>query len=275
MRILTCTLFIFLNGCAPSLIVIDKDYFIAPESKVTFIPVSPEVINGYNPKDVEKAFKTDNRGASKILVDSLNSILNSVMADSLVGAVFVKSTMWDSIRLSVSDDRYLRDFICKIGKDSVSMSLRIPRKEVFDTLNLASSVYFVVTSITFTRIKSSGSPGFWMMSSSNSYEIEKQQTTSASLYSSQVIQSPSFESIAYSPPTITPPTMMYMGGGGGSDNLTAKIRYAIWDHHINKAIAYGEFEASHGIFFKVTDNSWTSLFKNIALLLISNSPFKK
>ena len=217
MRFITYTFLIFLGGCSSSLLFIDKEYLIRPETKVTFIPVSHDVFKGYNPKEVEKAFKSDNRGASKILVDNLNSVINKVLADSLVEVEFIGPSMWNSLQISVFDDKYLRDFICKIGDDSVVMALRIPREDVFDTLNLATSVYFVITSVDFSNNRSKRC-GPW---------------------------------------------------------TSAKVRYAIWDNHIHRAIVYGEIEANQASVFEVGSNSWNNLFTIIAPLLISNSPFNK
>jgi hypothetical protein len=157
MKIAAVLILIFCLKCTPNRhIFIAETYSPRLNSNVAFIPLTREEIILHSPKQIEEAFKEDRRGASRIITDTGNTQIKKALADSLKGVTFSFSTRIDSLGLSVQDDRYFKDALRKVGKDSIPIAFRIPRKTIFDSLDPGNDVYFIITSIQFEKYPNAG-----------------------------------------------------------------------------------------------------------------------
>jgi hypothetical protein len=254
-------------------VYIDKHYTPNPNAKAVLIPIAPDIIDVYKPKAVENEFKEDKRGATTMIADSLNVKIKNILADSLQGISFSSINKFDTLQLQIHDDRYFKEITRKIGKDSIVMVFRIPRKNVFDSLDPSNTVYFIITSIKIERNMNAGTPGHWMMNSQPPSDEAYVSNAYSSSFSMVSFGNSGGSISSFTPPPPPSMPMQYMPGTGGSDELSAQIRFAIWDKKLDETVCYGELDVSEGIFLMMTKNTWIHLYESIGCAILKNSPF--
>lgn len=182
------------------------------------------------------------------------------MANSLSGIAFASSTILDTIQVTTSNCQFFGDYMGHVGRDSLPITLRIPRKPVFDSIAPGISVYFIITSIDFGGNKNRGSARL-----SSSY-IPQPYHLFSSLKNGSVVPP-----LSYFPPPMQefPHHFHYTT----RSNPETTVRYTIWDQQSDRVVSYGVFTASH--YFIYSSGSWVNLFEEIAAAFIKNSQFRK
>ncbi|MBL1214567.1 MAG: hypothetical protein HND52_14520 [Ignavibacteriae bacterium] len=65
------------------------------------------------------------------------------------------------------------------------------------------------------------------------------------------------------------------GGGSSSDDLTTKVRYAIWDNKNHKVVSYGKIVSEIGVLFAMTEQTWYDSFDDVVRQIMTDTPFEK
>lgn len=273
MRIAAVLFLIFCLKCTPNKhIFIEEAYSPRLNINVAFIPLTREEIILHSPKQIEEAFKEDRRGASRIITDTGNTQIKKALADSLKGVTFSFSTRIDSLGLSVQDDRYFKDALRKVGKDSIPIAFRIPRKTIFDSLDPGNDVYFIITSIQFEKYPNAGftsnltEPGSdeWCYANNDPpahYLMGMNRYTGSSYFVNPTFQPPvSFPMHPF--PLMQQP-----------EKVKVRVRFAVWDKTIDSIVSCGEVIKKTGTVYRTDKHAWRSIFRYIGFTMATYSPF--